>query len=30
MNEEKYRFGMMHEDPSSNVGEMSVEKTNEE
>ena len=29
-NEEKYRFGTMHEDPSSNVGERSIEKTDEE
>ena len=29
-NEEKCRFGMMHEDPSSNVSEMSIEKTDEE
>ena len=29
-NEEKCRFGTMHEDPSSNVGEMSIEKTDEE
>lgn len=29
-NEEKCRFGTMHEDPSSNVGERSIEKTDEE
>ena len=29
-NEEKCQFGTMHEDPSSNVGERSIEKTDEE
>ena len=29
-NEEKCRFGTMHEDPSSNVGERRIEKTDEE